>query len=123
MDLVGMKHLSQGLRRALLAIALGIAFALVISGAALGQVRLSQEECRELGNWVERMAEVRDIGADVEKHVAWMKSRHLNLSRSYVGIMESELRAVYGQPKMTPSQASTSVYSRCMAGVVGGLKS
>lgn len=124
MELVGLRELSAGLRRVLMVLALAVAFGMVATTCALAQVQMTPAACKDLGDWVERMAQIRDLGADRDRHIAWMKARNGGLARQFVQIMEGELQRIYNdRPRLAPDQASTSTYTRCMVGAIGAVDS
>jgi len=73
------------------------------------------EQCRHFADFALAGAEARDIGADVEKHLALLRRRIAGVT--LWPLFERELRRVYAEG-LEPEKAEESAHTRCMTGEI-----
>jgi hypothetical protein len=101
---------------AVLSIAVVAALAWIPHAAAQG-VGFTDRECKALAHFARASAEIRDIGAQLEKHVVLVRQRVAEGGWRLSLELERELRRVYAE-RLEPSRAEESAHTRCMSGEI-----
>lgn len=106
-----------GLRELILLFLIGVGLLCAASLAWGRGAGFTHQDCLGLGYFVRMTAEVRDLGADVDKHVALVRKRVAPGGADLSDVLERELRRVYAEA-LPPAKAEESTYTRCMSGEI-----
>lgn len=79
----------------------------------------SQRECVHLAAFAEMVADFRDAGANVKAHLDLFRRRFPTVGAATKRVLERELLRVYAEG-LPADRAKLNVYTRCMAGLIGG---
>lgn len=82
----------------------------------------TQQHCASLANFAEMVADFRDAGADMKRHLDLFRRRFPTIGPATKRVLERELMRVYAEG-LPSDRAKLNVYTRCMAGLVGGEES
>lgn len=77
----------------------------------------SEKECRALAYFARTSAQIRDIDASLDKHVALVRRRVAEGGTQLSPVIERELLRVYAEG-LAPEAAEQSAYTRCMMGEI-----
>ena len=77
----------------------------------------SDAECKALAHFVRISAEIRDLEANLEKHLALVRRRMTEDGMRLSPVIERELRRVYAEG-LEPDRAEISAHTRCMTGEI-----
>lgn len=80
---------------------------------------LDTKRCIELSQWVEHMAEIRDVEAHQEKHLALLRRRNLDQPPAMIALLVREVGRVYAAPAKKPEVLAGEFLERCMLGLLG----
>ena len=78
-----------------------------------------QRECASLSMFAEMIADFRDAGANMKRHLDLFRKRNPTMTPVLKRILERELMRVYVE-NFPADKAKVSVYTRCMSGQLGG---
>lgn len=105
--------------------ALGLRTWLVLAAIAAGLVTaiglavarpptpFTPEECQLIARFAKQSAEIRDLGADVEKHALLLHKHYAEAGVRLMPLLERELRRIYRE-RRPPEKAELDTYERCM---------
>lgn len=102
-----------------LALIFGIPIALHFIAAANAQegAGFSDQECQALARFARTSAEIRDIDADMNKHLQLVRRRVAEGGMQLSELIERELVRVYAEG-LAPEAAEQSTHTRCMTGEI-----
>ena len=96
---------------------LAIALCAIAAGARAQGTLFSDAECKALAHFVRTSAEIRDLEANLEKHLALVRRRMTEDGMRLSPVIERELRRVYAEG-LEPDKAEISAHTRCMTGEI-----
>lgn len=101
-----------------LALIFGLVLALhAIATAHASEGVFSARECQQLAQFARATAEIRDIGAHMDKHLALVRRRVAEGGVQLSALIERELVRVYAEG-LAPEAAEQSTHTRCMTGEI-----
>lgn len=78
----------------------------------------TEMECRSLGMWVTAMGDIRDAGAELDKHIAILQRRNVSQPAPVQQLLVREARRVYAETKTSADDLGYDVYERCVLGML-----
>jgi hypothetical protein len=96
---------------------LAIALSVLAAGVWAQGAVFSDAECKALAHFARTSAEIRDLEAKLEKHVALVRRRVAEGGMRLSPLLERELRRVYAEG-LEPDNAEDSAHTRCMTGEI-----
>ena len=84
--------------------------------------QLTPQQCQSLGAFAQGAAEIRDLGADRDKHIVFAMRANEGLPPELDALLRKTLEAVYAS-KAPPADIGQTLFMRCMAaaGQVGDI--
>jgi hypothetical protein len=95
----------------ILRILAALALSVPLSAAA---VKLSPQQCQSLGEFAQGAAEVRDIGANRDKHIAYVMKANEGLPAEMEALLRKTMEAVHAS-KRSPAEIGQALFLQCMA--------
>jgi len=78
-----------------------------------GAVQLTPEQCQSLGAFAKQAAEIRDLGADRDKHIAYVMAANQSLPPELEALLRQVMAVVYAS-KVTPSELGQMLFLKCL---------
>jgi len=97
-----------------LALVVLVALLLIFFAQKAIAVQLTPGQCKALAQWVQGVADVRDLGVDREKHLAFLLNANSEIPVEMQALLKREFQNLYDQPTVPPLLLAQEVYSRCV---------
>ena len=91
-----------------------IAIVMLFAMSRAEAVTLNQQQCEGLAEWVNGVAEVRDMGAAKGKHWKHLARANPDLAPELLAMLKREFDQVYAQASVPPIVLAQEVYGRCV---------